>query len=156
MKTSIWLLFTLIFFSSDKSINFIESGCCGTCYGYSNCTACKNCNYCKHCNSGGTCGVCSGGQKSSSSYTPSTRSRNNQNSIYSKSESVVWTTKLNVRELPTTDSKVLITLVKGHKVKVLEDVSPSWSLIETKVIEGGYTYLVTGYVYKKYLQTEYH
>lgn len=61
-----------------------EDGCCSKkknarCTGSASCRACSNCSACKWCSSGGTCGVCAGKKKnSSSSYsTPS----NNRTSV---------------------------------------------------------------------------
>lgn len=138
------------------------------CTGSVSCRACKNCNYCKHCNSGGSCGVCRGGDSSRNSCystysrnsSPSGRSYSSSagNSFYSTPSSTelrnyyVNAELLNVRSGPSVDYPVIGKLTKGE-VHLGTPSTSSWIKIEIISISNGKLKQITGYVQKKYLST---
>lgn len=159
MKKTFFLiafLFTISVFGQNK--NQIASCCEGRkCTGSSNCTACTNCSGCKHCaQNGGTCGICSGGYKSTKSEPSksSYSSKNSSNKSYSSSnkkisysteqELSVITSTLNLRKAPNTNSEIVEKLMYGDRLEFIEE-SGDW--IYVKVLKSGNN----GYVYAKYI-----
>jgi len=156
MKT-LYLFIGIAFYSltltAQTDTTTLYATCCEDgrgCKGSAYCTACKNCSACKHCaKNGGSCGVCS----SNRSYTPAKKA----NTIYftpSKSTKfiiggllLVNTTSLNLREAPTTNSKIIERLESEDKLELLE-ILDSW--LKVKALKSNQI----GYVYSKFVKTK--
>lgn len=126
--------------NSQKVKDKTFASCCsgegrsGRCSGDAYCTACTSCRYCAHCNSCGTCGVCS----SYSAPVPKAKRRTVKKAkvvtvtnIYNQApysssaanqthfedeELFVNQVKLNLRETPSTKSRILEELHFMDKV----------------------------------------
>lgn len=127
----------------------------GRCTGSAYCTACSNCSRCAHCSNGGSCGVCS---PSETYYTTKTETKEKKNKssykikpipitkTYYKNESIiVYNQLINLREKPTTKSKIIQCLSTGDEVLFIESTD-DW--IKVKVKKTG----LVGYIYSKLLK----
>lgn len=73
----LYIVFIFAFASSPTSafcqVTDIVAACCegktGRCTGSAHCTACTNCKYCKYCNNGGSCGICAGRNRKTTTRT---------------------------------------------------------------------------------------
>ena len=160
----ILLIFSKYCFSqNDKLI----ASCCSTgearCTGSAYCSACKNCSGCAYCNSGGSCGVCSGGKRSTSSSSgygtpnkakPKNQTNREHSNNYNKQESTVYpytemymviTEKLNVREDAGTGFSIVEALKKNDNVL---KISTKGQWTKVKVV----TSHTIGYVLSKYIK----
>jgi uncharacterized protein YgiM (DUF1202 family) len=115
----------------------------GRCTGSASCSVCSNCSRCGHCSNGGSCGVCSS-SSSNNFYTPRPKRKSRsttstyyytapkQSKIYYENETIIIYTKLiNVREKPTTKSKVLEQLSYADEVLFIQKEG-EWSKIQVK------------------------
>lgn len=126
----------------------------GRCTGSSSCSACSNCSRCAHCSNGGSCGVCSGSSNSFYSSKPKRKSKSNnsnyyavpkESKIYYENETItIYIEIINVREKPTTKSKVIQQLSYGDEILFIQKEG-EWSKV--KVDETG----EIGYVLTKLL-----
>ncbi|WP_333809260.1 SH3 domain-containing protein [Flavobacterium sp.] len=165
MKTITIIAFLLsVFYHSNDKKDFISSNydCStsydeiGRCTGSAYCTACKNCSRCAHCSNGGTCGVCSGtsnnfysSEKKKSRKTTSTNYSNKlyttKKYYYADEEITIYNDSINLREKPSTSSKILEKLSFGDKVIFIEKTG-DWIKVKVEENEN------IGYLYSKILK----
>lgn len=165
---NLFLLILVIFskYSFSQNDKLIAS-CCSTtegrCTGSAYCSACKNCSGCAYCNSGGSCGVCSGGKRGTSTsagYGTSNKANSNRQTNkehtnnHNKQESpvytykemyVVTTEKLNVREDAGIGFAVVEALKKNDNVLKI-NTKGQWTKV--KVVTSN----TIGYVLSKYIK----
>ena len=149
----ILILFLVAYFDigaqSTPSDIHIASTCCeeeGRCTGSSYCTACKNCSGCKHCaKNGGSCGVCSRRATIPSKRSDSKTSTTTVSKFSKGMHLLVSSPVLNLRDAPSTSSKILEKLNEDQEVEVLE-VFGSWLKVKVS------TSKTMGYVHSGYLK----
>lgn len=160
--TLIIMLFT-IGFSGNKPKSRISSNydCSiiinnGRCTGSAYCSACSNCSRCAHCSNGGTCGVCRGSSSNNFYSAPKKRTTKRLNTtnyykpvqesriFYANEEIIIYKEKINLRELPSTESKIIERVSYGQTVIFIQEIK-DWSKV--KVEETG----TIGYIYSKLL-----
>lgn len=139
---------TMISSNYDCSSTINNGRCTGSAY----CSACKNCSRCAHCSNGGSCGVCSG--SSSNDYYSKTKKKayeinyyksTPKSRTYYKDEKIIISKeKINLRELPSSKSKIIEVLNNGQTVTFIQDVG-DW--YQVKVERTG----TIGYIYSKLL-----
>lgn len=165
-------------FSYGQKSELIASCCVskeGRCTGSSYCTACRNCSRCRHCSGGGSCGVCSGGYRSTARTNKSYNYKrsNTHNKSYSTRSSKQITNKsstvnsysndvssayylkslwvnaqsLNLRNGPGASYTVIERLKKGQKLTFLKMIG-NWVKVKVK------STMTIGYVHYKYVLVE--
>lgn len=164
MKTiTIITIFLSVFYLSNDTKDIISSNyeCSisnneiGRCTGSAYCTACKNCSRCAHCSNGGSCGVCSGSSnnfysnekkaKKTSSTNYSNKAYTTKKYYYKDEVIVIYNDFVNLREKPSTSSKILEKLSFGDKVFFIEETG-DWIKVKVKESEN------IGYLYSKILK----
>lgn len=161
--TIITFLLSIFYFSNDKKELVSSNYYCSTsyneigrCTGSAYCTACKNCSRCAHCSNGGTCGVCSGTSnnfyssekkksKKATSTNYSNKSYTTKKYYYTDEVIIIYNDFVNLREKPSTSSKILEKLSFGDKVIFIEE-NGDWIKVKTDESEN------IGYLYSKILK----